>query len=359
MENKDLRVLFLPRGTKDTASSRIRVFNVVPHLEERGITSVIVDKQRYRNRDGFLEWIIGLSSYFSSLLFRALMVDIIYIQKQTYAYPFRLFFKYCPAEVIYDFDDAVFAVHSWKDYDDAKSEAEANEAALHSMFRLATAVVAGSPSLGRYARNHHENVYVIRPSLPRDKYRSDRVVRHSNQENDSVVIGWIGNPQNLYYLNHIREPLRQVLDANPHCKLHVISSEPFVLDNYEDQIEFIRWSSDTEVESLRQFDIAIRPMTKDEYAQKKGGLVSVLQCMALGLPVIITPVECARDLIEGEETGVFADSPEEWTQQLQRLIDSPEQRIAIGNRARQKIENEYFVDDRAAEYIDLFQQCID
>ena len=68
--------------------------------------------------------------------------------------------------------------------------------------------------------------------------------------------------------------------------------------------------------------------------------VSVLEAMALGLPVVSTAVGGIPDLLDdGEEALLVADDDEEaMTEAVIRLIQSPELAQSIARKARRKVE---------------------
>lgn len=71
---------------------------------------------------------------------------------------------------------------------------------------------------------------------------------------------------------------------------------------------------------LKQGDIFVRP------SRSEGLGASFLEAMALGLPIIGTPVGGISDFLKDGETGIFCDpeSPESLAQAVMRLVESPE-----------------------------------
>lgn len=343
-----MKILFVPRGSRQTASSRYRVYDIAPYLEEKGHDVVILNKADYYLQQSGVHRGIGILRYLVDLLYHLSNSDVVFIQKFILPELIRSLLNRISTPIIYDFDDPLFAKPPHGE------DGNSNEAGLQEMFELSDAVTTGSKPLKEYAEQYHSAVHLLPPSLSADRYsyKSDEQI---NSESEELVIGWIGNPQNLEYLDLIKEALREILENNPDTVLAIISSRPYEIEEYEDQIRFHRWSKESEIEDLKSFDIAIRPLGADEYSQKKGGLVSVLQCMALGIPVVVTPAECSYEIINDGKTGLFASSNDEWIEQLQRLIDSAELRKDLGDNAREMIEDKYFRSRRAKEYLTILK----
>lgn len=343
MPDFPVRVLFLPRGNEKAASSRMRIYNIVPHLSETDIRPVVLNPDFVLQKQGIHRYLY-MGIFALRLIYHSLVADVVYIQKKVYPLPFRILFSLLPTRIIYDFDDALFTSGPHID-------ADGNEQGLLSMFNIADAVVAGGPALIEYADVHHENTYVIDLSLPKPKYQNWQ----DNDSTETITIGWIGNPENLYYLSQWISPLRDVLVTYDDVELLIISSVSFEINGLEYKVRFSEWSLESEVEYLKEADIAIRPLGKDEYAQRKGGPASILQCMALGIPVVTTPVVCTEELIDPGYNGLFADSADEWRYQLKSLIVSPELREEIGENARKTIEKGFFTEQRVTEYVDTIK----
>ena len=49
-----------------------------------------------------------------------------------------------------------------------------------------------------------------------------------------------------------------------------------------------QWRAESEVSDLQRFDIGIMPLPDDDWSRGKCGL-KLLQCMALGIPVVGSP----------------------------------------------------------------------
>ncbi len=68
--------------------------------------------------------------------------------------------------------------------------------------------------------------------------------------------------------------------------------------------------------------------------------------MAIGLPVIATPIPSYQSIIESGENGFLADSRADWLRNLEALRD-PALRIEIGKQARASVIGRYSKQEQA------------
>ena len=80
--------------------------------------------------------------------------------------------------------------------------------------------------------------------------------------------------------------------------------------------------------------------------------------MALGTPVICSPVGVNTDIIQDGENGYIADSEDEWVEKLGALIRSAELRKRIGLAGRATVEARYSAAVQAPRVFEVFQSVI-
>ena len=84
---------------------------------------------------------------------------------------------------------------------------------------------------------------------------------------------------------------------------------------------------------------------------------SLLEAMAMELPVIATAVSGTLDVIEDRVDGILvpADSPEMLAEAMKEIVNNPRLAQAMGKKARQKVECAYSLDSIAQQYSDLYE----
>ena len=162
----------------------------------------------------------------------------------------------------------------------------------------------------------------------------------------SRIIGWTGTAANIPYLEVLRQPLKS-LSREFDLELRVIaeSDRPLLkLDFPRDGIltRFVRWSENSEIADLRQFDIGVMPMPDTEWTRYKCGL-KILQYMAAGIPAVASPVGVNSEIIRHGMTGWLARTPDEWEFVLRKLMSEPGRQSAVVEAARNTVEQHYSV----------------
>jgi glycosyltransferase involved in cell wall biosynthesis len=65
--------------------------------------------------------------------------------------------------------------------------------------------------------------------------------------------------------------------------------------------------------------------------------------MACGIPVIASPVEANKEIVDHNQNGFLANSKSEWLHFMKLLLESPVLRLKMGRAGRSKIVEEYSV----------------
>ena len=117
----------------------------------------------------------------------------------------------------------------------------------------------------------------------------------------------------------------------------VIGDESFSIEGMK--IKNIQWKENTEVSSLNSIDIGIMPLHKSLWEHGKCGY-KLIQYLALGKPVVATPVGVNIDIVD-ESVGFLADNEYEWYVALEKLIISKKLRYSMGKAGIDLVKNKY------------------
>ncbi len=93
--------------------------------------------------------------------------------------------------------------------------------------------------------------------------------------------------------------------------------------------------------------------TTTNWVNGKAGMKAI-QYMAMGIPVIATPVGVTPDLVVDGVNGYLATSTEEWTDAIVRLVRDAALRSRLGANGRALAESRYSTSALAPAYSDLF-----
>lgn len=348
----NIKILFVVPGDSTNASTRYRILNILPYLEEEGFYCNVLSLEKIQAKvNGFS--FLGKMIFAIYLLYLAPRYDIVYIHRLWFPSIYLKVFIALVDNYIYDFDDALYTSPRWKEVDDKRKER------LNHMINQASLVVTGSQVLAEYASQFTDQVRCLPTSLPQKKYIDKRKEWKTAGTQPNITVGWIGNSPNLRYLATIENPLKCVLNNYEDVELLIITAKERALAPLEDRddVTYRKWSLEKELDYLSRVDIVIRPLINDEWTRGKGGFTSVVQSMALGVPVVVTPVAILEDLVVHGESGFHATTDEEWVQYLSTLIEYPGKCAKMGDEAAETIhKEELWAEKRAEELIELFNR---
>jgi glycosyltransferase involved in cell wall biosynthesis len=323
-----MRVLFITQYDERGASSRCRVYQYLPHLAARGIEGEVVPRMPSA----------------AELWRQAGDAQAVFLQKRLPSLEKLLLLRRRAPRLLFDFDDAI-----WLRRDD---DGAVRPASLRKRLRLvmtlrfADAVVAGNQYLAAYARRWNPNVAVLPTPIDASYYAT----RPQPDSLSSPVLGWVGHPDNLCYLQRLEPALAALAGRCPELALRVICSEPY--ESPSIRVENVPWSLKEEVTNLQALDVGLMPLDDDRWTRGKCGY-KALQYMAVGVPVVCSPVGMNQEIIVEGETGLLAGDLDAWERQLSRLIDSSELRQRLGAAGRQFVEQNYSLTSMAPRLADL------
>ncbi|MDA3778777.1 MAG: glycosyltransferase family 4 protein [Bacteroidales bacterium] len=351
MENKKIKILGLSLFGRQGASSRYRLYQYLPLLEEKGISckvyplitdnvyKVLLDQKKVNK---FLKPFLKLFYVVSALIKRffhilkASSYDVVFIQKDVlpnfYLYMLRLLNK----KIIFDLDDALYEEHSTIkpsifSLNNLFFKLRKNN--LIKMLKYAKSVTVTTPYLAEYVKNFNQNVHIITGPIDSSLYTPSKK-DHGNK----IVIGWIGSPVTTKYVEDISEVFIKLQKKYSNIEFHLIGAKKFDLENVN--IKFLDWSEETETELLSDFDIGIMPLTDDKWSKGKGGL-KILQYFAMSIPVVCSPIGINNQLIMQGKNGFGAKSTEDWIVSLETLINNEDLRKEMGMNGRKQLEENY------------------
>lgn len=357
-----MHVLFVAQYGSLAASSRTRVFDYLPLLRKMGVTTdvmvVISDVWVSRlHRGGLLGrmlyyWMAWFRTWYvgAVCLWRAKRYDALFIQKVLFPSPIPLFLKRYRHKVLFDFDDAIFTLEKVGTGWLHQMRHRRRQRGLPAMLEAAHCAVVENAYTADYAQQFCPQVVRITGPIDTVRYApGERLTK------DEVLLGWIGSPTTTPYLDLIRAPLAELGRRYPHLKLCLIGAAHFECDGLP--VTHKPWDLNTEVDLLRAFDIGLMPLPDDDFTRGKGGY-KLLQYMAMGLPVVASPVEINAELVDDGGNGFLAHTPDDWVRYLSRLIDDVDLRQKMGQLGRQKMEKDFSLQQSSQRLFDILKSFV-
>lgn len=308
MEN-ELRILGLITEKNDP-SSRARILQYLPALKSAKINIRPRSYTPHNNTDP-APWMFrtgkltGINPWRFLWLFKNISrVPLLYEQnKYDLIWQNRMiithhswFEKKLHVPRVFDFDDAIWL------HDGEKSVQEA--------IATATEIFAGNEYLATYALRYSGNVRVI-PSVI-----DTSLLFPLEKKEGPFTIGWIGSASNIPYLEMVKPAILQFLRQYPEARFILVSSSPGNLFNYDDQrILFRPWSAETENELINSFSVGLMPLPDNTYTRGKCSY-KMLQYMACGVPVLVSPVGTNTSILKDSGAGLAATNTDDWLKGL-------------------------------------------
>lgn len=222
------------------------------------------------------------------------------------------------------------------DYDDAIWLNEGEKQVAYAISK-ADVVFAGNEYLAGFGKKYNKNIHIIPTAVDTD------ILYPLNKPAGLFTIGWIGSRSNLPYLEIIRQPLLDFLTMNNDARLVIISTEKPLNFNFDNnRIIFQSWQPDKENEMINEFSVGIMPLTDDNYTRGKCSY-KMLQYMACGKPVIVSPVGMNSKLLSESDIGFAATSKEDWLKALISVKNDPQLSEALGKNGTTLVESSYSV----------------
>ena len=173
------------------------------------------------------------------------------------------------------------------------------------------------------------------------------------QAANAFTIGWMGSPTTAPYLTEI-EPALQRFFSSHTGRLVLVGSGAVALNGLP--LEVHRWSEAKELEELVDFDVGIMPLPDTPWTRGKCGF-KLVQYMAVGLPVVASPVGVNSTIVEHGVDGYLAAGSADWLNALVTLAEDRSRGHAMGETGRVKIERHYSLQSTAPRLVELLKEA--
>ncbi len=353
--NERPRVIALTKYARSGASSRVRFWSLVPGLEARGWEVTVIPLLSDEVLARFYS--AGKHNY-SSLAWRLLArvqkilqlgpAQVIWVEKELlHGFPLVIESFLTGAritKIVLDYDDAVF-LH----YSDHRLGRFGRAAKFAYYARSSAYITVGSQSLfakmqelgGGRIRQIPSTVSVIGYPL------------HQHQGGRVLIIGWIGTPKTVRFLDELREVFPAVAKRYS-IQVRVVGA---VWKCAGVDVVSMPWSEAAESNMVGEFDLGVMPLIDGPWERAKCGY-KLIQYMAAGVVPMGARVGENKIIIQDGVNGYLASQPEEWIEKLLLLCGNTQLRAAVGARARQTALEKYDVRIAAEAVHEVFSEVM-
>ena len=245
--------------------------------------------------------------------------------------------RFAGRKLLFDVDDAI-----WLNSDSNFSE----EIASRSV-----GVIVGNQFLADYYQSVAAKVWVVPTCVDTDVWKP-----LSAKKTESWVIGWIGTSSNLDYLYEVEKPLAEFLVQHPTSKLRIIcNKKPSFKKIPSAAWHFAYWSAESEVRQVQQMDVGLMPLPDTEWTRGKCAF-KMIEYMAVGAPVVVSPVGVNHEVLQQAEVGLAATTDSDWYEALKLLFHDRQRASALGQAGRKLVEDRYSVKKNVGLLAGIFEE---
>jgi glycosyltransferase involved in cell wall biosynthesis len=356
-----MKIIFLvPYPLKESPSQRFRFEQYFDLLQKRGHaydTQSFLDSQTWQlfSKPGKLSTKLNalLKGFLKRflVLFQISKYNFIFIHREITPIGPPIFEwvigKILKKKIIYDFDDAIWLTDRKKE--PALLRVFKWRSKVKNICRWSYKVSCGNRYLCDFALQYNMNVFLNPTTIDTELLHNP--VLYSKHNHNGVSIGWTGSYSTLKYLEQIEDVLMDIEKKYTHVTFIIIADRKPELKLKS--LVFKKWSTETEISDLYQFDIGIMPLPDDEWAQGKCGF-KALQYMAMNIATIASPVGVNTTIIEHNRNGFLATTSEAWLNYIEQLILNKELRKKLGENGRTQVIENYSVKSNADNFLALF-----
>lgn len=352
-----MKVLFLTMSTEIAASSRVRVFQYFSYLDKAQVRhkaiSYVCDAQFKKEvslkKQGILDKVVYKLYSWANLwkcIFLSPAYDVVFIQKVLLHVTTQKLIKLLNKNIVFDFDDAIYLADKAK-YGKDTTKRKFESRLIH-MLKISKCVIVGNNHIKDYALGFNKDVFVIPSPIDDQRYSP----RQKSSPNSKITIGWLGSFPGTVYIKQLCNVFKILSAKYSDLKIELVGSDDLKIEGV--YVTTKKWNFDTEIFDLQNFDIGIMPLNDDEWCRGKCGY-KILLYMAVGLPVVASPVGVNSEIIKNNITGFLATTEDEWVDKLSQLIDSEKLRTEMGEKGRKVVEEKYSYAVNAPKLLKIFK----
>lgn len=203
--------------------------------------------------------------------------------------------------------------------------------------------IAASRFLVNYLKKFNPNVYYLPTGVNTDIFNPGRCAA---RDNSKVIFSWVGtvyHPEmrdNLQFIlscfSILTEKFDNVyLELAGEGKYYKRVQDEAKTSRCRKRVIFHPWIDPENIPGhLSNIDIGLLPLIQDSCFNKAKSPTKLFEYMAMSKPVISSDIGEAKNIIRHGQTGFLAKDREEFVSYMCKLVENPQLRQEIGNKAR-------------------------
>jgi glycosyltransferase involved in cell wall biosynthesis len=277
----------------------------------------------------------------------------------------------CGVKIIFDTDDLTFERDSYiPKYVDGLNHVSENTrkhlvgSFLDSQERLILRADLCIGSTQRICQGYEKlgvESFFLENLLPKDM--NDFHIRESGRDKKNIIGYASGSNTHHKDFSVVLPALLEILGVNPNWQFECIGFLPFSLTEIPRRIRKQIVVSpmipqEKLLRAMSRWAIALAPVElQNPFTESKSAL-KYLHASIVEVVTVASPTNPFCQAIEDGVTGFLAKDTREWTETLQKLINSDLLRSRIGQEAYKKVHNNYIVDSNLHMYLKIHKKVI-
>lgn len=359
-----MKLLCLGTYPVESAAVRYRVLQFFPHLRSQGIEATyrpFMDSRfftRFYTPHRKVDKALRLMRFMlrrSAEVARARDFDAVLVHREIALMgpPWieRGIARLAKKPMVFDFDDAIQIALPSPVYGKAATWLKYPQK-TPQIIRMSHSVIAGNHHLEEYAHTLGARVTVI-PTV-----MDEGIVRprpFDAAPNKKLVLGWMGTHSTLPYLESLFPVLQQLAKRYDFLVRIIGGGRPVQVPGVE--VDNRAWTLNGEVSDLQSFDIGLYPIIEDAWSLGKSGFKAI-QYMAVGIPVVCSPVGATCDIVKDGVHGFLPISDEQWIERLSQLLEDAQLRQSLGEAGRARVEEWYCLAQQAPRFAQVVRETM-
>ena len=263
---------------------------------------------------------------------------------------------------VYDIDDDLFNVPECTGPIAVNYMKPEVRAAMTGFFQNADAIVASCKEMADLCRkrNPHAPIFIIPNSIDFELYDD---AYWNAKPHDSIVIGWHGSWSHIDDVPLIRDAIAQIMARYPEVRFKIMGSlnskhfgEP--LEPFKDRVIDGKWINFYDLPYvLADCDIGVCALAASQFNRVRS-TIKLQEYAAAGVPCVCSPMPCYQEVVKSGENGLIveSESTDGWINALSRLIESEQDRRAMGLRARKWVMDNCDIRNVSLLWADAYRQ---
>jgi hypothetical protein len=242
--------------------------------------------------------------------------------------------------MIFDMDDALWVTDVAASRNPLAARLLKSPAKTNDLLSRATEVIVCTNYLASYARRFSPRVTVC-PTVVSSAVWQPLPGRLDGKfafNAEVPTIGWVGTHSTATHLDIVVPALRRLADEGHRFRVRLVGAMR-TLDIPGIEVINDPWVEKREIDDFQRIDIGIAPVRDGQFSRGKGGFKQI-QYMTVGVPMVSSSVGGAQEVVRRGENALIAETDEEWTSGLRRLLTDQSLRAELARNGRALVERE-------------------